>query len=209
MSFTLSELPYDKTALEPYISAKTLDFHYDKHHKGYLNKLNELVKDTDYEHMKIEELIAKVHGNSDKIPIFNNAAQVWNHTFYWNSMKTNGGSKPQEDSLLAKKIKDDIGDFDKFYEEFSNHGISQFGSGWVWLVLEKGKLKITKTPNADTPLGSGSGDVVPLLTMDVWEHAYYLDCQNRRVDYIKVFLDHLINWDFAEGNLKAYKEYHI
>lgn len=209
MSFTLSELPYDKTALEPYISAKTLDFHYDKHHKGYLNKLNELVKDTDYAHMKIEELIAKVHGSSDKVPIFNNAAQVWNHTFYWNSMKKNGGSKPQEDSLLAKKIKDDIGGFDKFYEEFSNYGVSQFGSGWVWLVLEKGKLKITKTPNADTPLGSDSGDVVPLLTMDVWEHAYYLDCQNRRIDYIKVFLDHLINWDFAEGNLKAYKEYHI
>ncbi|WP_250296002.1 superoxide dismutase [Wolbachia endosymbiont of Oedothorax gibbosus] len=199
MSFTLPELPYDKTALEPYISAKTLDFHYDKHHKGYLNKLNELVENTDYQHVKIEEIITKVHGNSDKVPIFNNAAQVWNHTFYWNSMKKNGGGKPKDSSLLAKKIQDDIGGFDKFYEEFSNHGVSQFGSGWVWLVLEKGKLKITKTPNADLPLIYGQ---VPLLTMDVWEHAYYLDCQNRRIDYIKVFLDHLINWDFAEENLK-------
>ncbi|MFP3025492.1 MAG: superoxide dismutase, partial [Wolbachia sp.] len=131
--------------------------------------------------------------------IFNNAAQVWNHTFYWNSMKKNGGGKPKDSSLLAKKIQDDIGGFDKFYEEFSNYGVSQFGSGWVWLVLEKGKLKITKTPNADLPLTYGQ---VPLLTMDVWEHAYYLDCQNRRIDYIKVFLDHLINWDFAEENLK-------
>lgn len=111
----------------------------------------------------------------------------------------NGGGKPKDSSLLAKKIQDDIGGFDKFYEEFSNHGVSQFGSGWVWLVLEKGKLKITKTPNADLPLIYGQ---VPLLTMDVWEHAYYLDCQNRRIDYIKVFLDHLINWDFAEENLK-------
>ncbi|MGL9717977.1 MAG: superoxide dismutase [Wolbachia sp.] len=198
MSFTLPELPYDKTALEPYISAKTLDFHYDKHHKGYLNKLNELAESTD---VKIEELIMKVHGNSGKVSIFNNAAQVWNHTFYWSSMKKNGGGKPEEDSLLAKKIQDDIGGFDKFYEEFSSHGVSQFGSGWVWLVLEKGKLKITKTPNADLPLIHGQ---VPLLTMDVWEHAYYLDCQNRRIDYIKVFLDHLINWDFAEENLEKY-----
>lgn len=204
MSFTLPELPYDKTALEPCISAKTLDFHYDKHHKGYLNKLNELVENTDYQHVKIEELITKVHGNSGNLPIFNNAAQVWNHTFYWNSMKKNGGGKPKDGSLLAKKIQDDIGGFDKFYEEFSSHGVSQFGSGWVWLVLEKGrlgKLKITKTPNADLPIIYGQ---VPLLTMDVWEHAYYLDCQNRRIDYIKVFLDHLINWDFAEENLEEY-----
>ncbi len=116
----------------------------------------------------------------------------------------NGGGKPKDGSLLAKKIQDDIGGFDKFYEEFSSHGVSQFGSGWVWLVLEKGrlgKLKITKTPNADLPIIYGQ---VPLLTMDVWEHAYYLDCQNRRIDYIKVFLDHLINWDFAEENLEEY-----
>ncbi|MGL9682194.1 MAG: superoxide dismutase [Wolbachia sp.] len=199
MSFTLPELPYDKTALEPYISARTLDFHYDKHHRWYLNKLNELIKNTDYQQAKIDELIMKVYVKSDKIPVFNNAAQVWNHTFYWNSMKKNGGGNPHNDSLLAKKIQDDIGGFDKFYEGFLCQGVEQFGSGWVWLVLEKGKLKITKTSNADLPLIHGQ---VPLLTMDVWEHAYYLDCQSRRIDYIKVFLDHLINWDFAEENLR-------
>ncbi|MGL9732675.1 MAG: superoxide dismutase [Wolbachia sp.] len=199
MSFTLPKLPYDKTALEPYISAKTLDFHYNKHYRGYLNKLNELIENTDYQQEKIEELIMKIYINSDNIPIFNNAAQVWNHTFYWNSMKKNGGGKPQDDSLLAKKIKDDIGGFDKFYEGFLNQGVGQFGSGWVWLILEKGKLKITKTSNANLPLIYAQ---TPLLTMDVWEHAYYLDCQNRRIDYIKIFLNHLINWDFAEENLR-------
>ncbi|HCE59410.1 MAG TPA: superoxide dismutase [Fe] [Wolbachia sp.] len=196
MSFTLPELPYEQQALEPYISAKTLDFHYNKHHKGYLDKLNTLVKDKDYEHMELKELITKAQGD---LPIFNNAAQIWNHTFYWSSMKKNGGGQPKEDTLIIKKIKDDLGGFDKFTEMFSEHGVNQFGSGWVWLVLENNKLKITKTSNADLPL---THNQVPLLTMDVWEHAYYLDCQNRRVDYIKVFLDHLINWDFAEENLK-------
>lgn len=196
MSFTLPELPYEQQALEPYISAKTLDFHYNKHHKGYLDKLNTLVKDKDYEYMELKELITKAQGD---LPIFNNAAQIWNHTFYWSSMKKNGGGQPEEDSLIAKKIKDDLGGFEKFTEMFSEHGVNQFGSGWVWLVLENNKLKITKTSNADLPL---THNQVPLLTMDVWEHAYYLDCQNRRVDYIKVFLDHLINWDFAEENLK-------
>ncbi|VVC42864.1 Manganese/iron superoxide dismutase, C-terminal,Manganese/iron superoxide dismutase, binding [Cinara cedri] len=196
MSFTLPELPYEQQALEPYISAKTLDFHYNKHHKGYLDKLNTLVKDTDYEHMELKELIVKAQGD---LPIFNNAAQVWNHNFYWSSIQKNGGGKPKEDTLIAKKIKDDLGGFEKFTEMFSEHGVNQFGSGWVWLVLENNKLKITKTSNADLPL---THNQVPLLTMDVWEHAYYLDCQNRRVDYIKVFLDHLINWDFAEENLK-------
>ncbi|MDN5247771.1 MAG: superoxide dismutase [Wolbachia endosymbiont of Tyrophagus putrescentiae] len=196
MSFSLPELPYDQKALEPYISAKTLDFHYNKHHKGYLDKLNTLVKEKDHE---LKELIKKVHGDNNNISVFNNAAQVWNHTFYWNSMKKNGGGKPREDYQIAKKIKDDLGGFEKFNEMFSEHGINQFGSGWVWLVLENNKLKITKTPNADLPLIHNQ---IPLLTMDVWEHAYYLDCQNRRVDYIKVFLDHLINWDFAEENLK-------
>ncbi|MDD9331361.1 MAG: superoxide dismutase [Wolbachia sp.] len=199
MSFILPELPYDKTALEPYISVRTLDFHYGKHHKGYLDKLNTLVRDKDYEHMKLEEVITEVQGNSETTPIFNNAAQVWNHTFYWSSMKKNGGGKPKEDTEIAKRIKDDLGGFEKFTEIFSEYGVNQFGSGWIWFVLEKGKLKITKTPNADLPLIHNQ---VPLLTMDVWEHAYYLDCQNRRIDYIKVFLEHLINWDFAEDNLK-------
>lgn len=196
MSFTLPELPYEQQALEPYISAKTLDFHYNKHHKGYLDKLNTLVKDKDYDHMELKELIIKAQGD---LPIFNNSAQIWNHTFYWSSMKKNGGGNAKEDTLIAKKIKDDLGGFKKFNEIFSEYGVNQFGSGWVWLVLENNKLKITKTSNADLPL---THNQVPLLTMDVWEHAYYLDCQNRRVDYIKVFLDHLINWDFAEENLK-------
>ncbi|XP_017483315.1 PREDICTED: uncharacterized zinc protease RF_0338-like [Rhagoletis zephyria] len=173
MSFSLPELPYDQKALEPYISAKTLDFHYNKHHKGYLDKLNTLVKEKDHE---LKELIKKVHGDNNNISVFNNAAQVWNHTFYWNSMKKNGGGKPREDYQIAKKIKDDLGGFEKFNEMFSEHGINQFGSGWVWLVLENNKLKITKTPNADLPLIHNQ---IPLLTMDVWEHAYYLDCQNR------------------------------
>lgn len=196
MSFTLPELPYEQQALEPYISAKTLDFHYNKHHRGYLDKLNALVKNKDYEHMELKDLIIKAQEDHS---IFNNAAQVWNHTFYWSSMRKDGGGKPQEDTLIAKKIKDDLGGFEKFTEIFSEHGVSQFGSGWVWLVLENNKLKITKTSNANLPLIHNQ---VPLLTMDVWEHAYYLDCQNRRVDYIKVFLDQLINWDFAERNLK-------
>ncbi|WP_333023455.1 superoxide dismutase [Wolbachia endosymbiont of Pentidionis agamae] len=196
MSFTLLELPYEKKALEPYISEKTLEFHYDKHHKGYVDKLNLLLVNNTSENL--ESLIKSVHGKSDKVAIFNNAAQVWNHTFYWSSMKKNGGGKPPEDTLAAKKIRDDLGGFDKFTESFSEHGMNQFGSGWVWLVLEKGKLKITKTPNADLPLVH---DQIPILTMDVWEHAYYLDCQNRRVDYIKIFLDHLVNWDFVNSNL--------
>jgi superoxide dismutase, Fe-Mn family len=199
MSFTLPDLPYQQKSLEPYISAKTLDFHYNKHHKGYLDKLNMLIKDKDYEHMELEELIKKVYCNDAEVAIFNNAAQVWNHTFYWHSMKNDGGSKPTEDSMIMKKISDDLGGFEKFTEIFSEYGVNQFGSGWVWLVLENNKLKVTKTPNADLPF---THNQVPLLTMDVWEHAYYLDCQNRRIDYIKVFLDHLINWDFAEKNLK-------
>ncbi|WP_253300142.1 superoxide dismutase [Wolbachia endosymbiont of Chironomus riparius] len=199
MSFVLSKLPYEQQDLEPYISVNTLEFHYSKHHQGYLDKLNTLVKGKDYEHMELKELITKVHEDDEKVAIFNNAAQVWNHTFYWSSMKKNGGGKPQEDTKIAKMIRDDLGGFEKFTEMFADHGINQFGSGWVWLVLENGKLKITKTQNADSPLTCNQ---IPLLTMDVWEHAYYLDCQNRRVDYIKVFLDNLINWDFAEENLQ-------
>ena len=199
MSFILPELPYEVKALEPYISAKTLDFHYNKHHKGYLDKLNTLVQGKDYEHMELKELIKKVQGDNEKLAIFNNAAQVWNHTFYWKSMNSNGGSNPREGTIIAKKINDDLGGLEKFIEMFSEYGANQFGSGWVWLVLENNKLKILKTSNADLPLNVNQ---IPLLTMDVWEHAYYLDCQNRRIDYIKVFLDHLINWDFAEENLQ-------
>lgn len=203
MKFTLPNLPYDESALEPYISAKTMSFHYGKHHRGYVDKLNLLLEKTEYEgrltgsEEDLKTLIKETYNNGSKVSIFNNAAQVWNHTFYWHSMKKDGGSAPRDGSAIAKKIKDDLGGIDKFTETFTEYGANQFGSGWVWLVLENNKLKIIKTSNAELP----SSGQVPLLVMDVWEHAYYLDCQNRRVDYISVFLKHLINWDFADKNL--------
>lgn len=196
MAFTLPDLPYAQNALEPYISANTLGFHHGKHHQAYVTNLNNLVKDTDLANMTLEEIIKKTAGDAGKAGVFNNAAQVWNHTFYWHSMKPNGGGAPK--GKIADKINADFGSFDKFKEEFKNAGATQFGSGWAWLVLENGKLKVTKTPNADLPMVHGQ---TALLTMDVWEHAYYLDFQNRRPDYITTFLDKLVNWEFAEKNL--------
>ena len=197
MSFTLPELPYALNALEPHIGAKTLEIHHGKHHNTYVVNLNNLVKDSPLASKSLEEVIKAVAGDSTKAGIFNNAAQVWNHTFYWHSMKPNGGGKPTGD--LAKKIDADFGSYDKFVEEFKAAGATQFGSGWAWLVLENGKLKVTKTGNADLPMVHGQ---TAIMTMDVWEHAYYLDFQNRRPDYISTFLDKLVNWDFAAENLK-------
>lgn len=194
--FALPKLPYAENALEPHISAKTLSFHYGKHHQAYVTNLNNLVKDSELAKLPLEELIRKTAGDSAKAGIFNNAAQVWNHTFYWHSMKPNGGGAPK--GKIAEKINQDFGSYDKFKEEFKNAGATQFGSGWAWLVLDGNKLKVTKTPNADLPMVHGQK---ALLTMDVWEHAYYLDYQNRRPDYITTFLDKLVNWDFAEANL--------
>ena len=196
MTFTLPPLPYAHNALEPHISANTLSFHYDKHHQAYVTNLNNLLKDSDLAKHSLEEIIMKTAGDSSKAGIFNNAAQVWNHTFYWNSMKPNGGGEPK--GALAQKITKDFGGYDKFKEAFKTAGATQFGSGWAWLVSDKGTLKVTKTPNADLPMAHGQ---TALLTMDVWEHAYYLDYQNRRPDYITTFLDKLVNWDFAEANL--------
>ena len=196
MTFTLPELPYAQNALEPHISANTLSFHYGKHHQAYVTNLNNLVKDTPLASKSLEEVIMESAKDSSKAGIFNNAAQVWNHTFYWNSMKPNGGGKPT--GKLAEKIEKDFGGYDKFVEAFKQAGATQFGSGWAWLVLEGDTLKVTKTPNADLPMAHGQK---ALLTMDVWEHAYYLDYQNRRPDYITTFLDKLVNWDFAEKNL--------
>jgi len=193
MTITLPELPYAKHELEPHISANTLSYHYEKHHNAYVTNLNKLIAGTDFEGKSLEDIIKTSEGG-----IFNNAAQVWNHTFYWHSMKPNGGGTPSAE--LAEKINQDFGSFDKFKEEFANAGATQFGSGWAWLVLENGTLKVTKTPNAETPLTKGQ---IPLLTMDVWEHAYYLDFQNRRPDYIQTFLNNLANWDFATENLHA------
>lgn len=197
MTITLPELPYAQDALEPHISANTLSFHYGKHHQAYVTNLNNLIKDTDFAKLTLEEIILKSVGDTGKVGIFNNAAQVWNHTFYWHSMKPNGGGTPKGE--LADKITKDFGSFDAFKEAFKNAGSTQFGSGWAWLVLDKGTLKVTKTPNADLPMVHGQ---TALLTMDVWEHAYYLDYQNRRPDYIGTFLDKLVNWQFAEENFK-------
>jgi len=192
MPFTLPPLPYEKTALAPHISAETLEYHHGKHHAAYVNKLNELLAGKPEADKSLEDIIASSEG-----PVFNNAAQIWNHTFYWHSMKPNGGGAPTGD--LAAAITRDFGSFDKFKEEFTNAGVTQFGSGWAWLVLEGGKLKVTKTPNADLPLKHGQK---ALLTMDVWEHAYYIDFRNARPKYIETFLTSLANWDFALANLK-------
>jgi Fe-Mn family superoxide dismutase len=196
MPFTLPPLPYAPTALEPHITANTLSFHHGKHHNAYVVKLNELIAGTDLASKSLEEIITATSGDASKAGIFNNAAQVWNHTFYWHSMKPAGGGKPSGE--LAAKIDADFGSYDKFAEEFKNAALTQFGSGWAWLVLENGKLKVTKTGNAETPITKGQ---VPLLTIDVWEHAYYLDFQNRRPDYAATFLSSLVNWDFAAENL--------
>lgn len=195
MTFTLPELPYAKNALEPHISANTLDFHHGKHHNAYVTNLNKLLEGSDLAGKTLEEVIMASAGDASKAGIFNNAAQIWNHTFYWHSMKPGGGGAPS--GKIAEKITADFGTFDKFAEEFKTAGATQFGSGWAWLVLDGGKLKVTKTPNADLPMAHGQKAI---LTMDVWEHAYYLDFQNRRPDYIGTFLDKLVNWDFAQRN---------
>jgi superoxide dismutase, Fe-Mn family len=198
MSFTLPALPYSKNALEPHISAETLEFHHGKHHQTYVTKLNEGIQGTDLENKSLEDIIHATAGKADKQAIFNNAAQVWNHTFYWHSMKHAGGGKPT--GAIADKINEAFGSYDAFKEKFAAAGATQFGSGWAWLVLSKsGKLDIVKTLNAENPMTEGH---TPLLTMDVWEHAYYLDYQNRRPDYITTFLGELVNWEFANENLK-------
>ena len=198
MPYVLPALPYAYTALEPYISKSTLEFHHDKHHAAYVKNFNDLVAGTDLADKSIEEVIKAVAGDATKAGIFNNAAQAWNHTFYWNSIKPHGGGQPK--GALADKIKADFGSFENFVEDFKKAGATQFGSGWAWLVLDKGTLKITKTSNAENPITAGQ---VPLLTMDVWEHAYYLDYQNRRPDYIGDFISKLVNWDFVESNYAA------
>jgi superoxide dismutase, Fe-Mn family len=196
MTITLPELPYGKDALTPHLTEKTIDFHYGKHHNTYVTNLVKLIGGTELEKETLENIIKKTAGDNAKAGIFNNAAQVWNHTFYWHSMSPNGGGAPT--GLIAEKIKADFGGYEKFVEEFKNAGLTQFGSGWAWLILKDGKLQVTKTANADTPLAHG---LKPLLTADVWEHAYYLDYQNKRADYLDAFIKNLINWDFANSLL--------
>jgi Fe-Mn family superoxide dismutase len=193
---TLPELPYAKDALAPIISANTLEFHYGKHHKTYVDNLGKLIAGTDLADADLETIIKKVAGDPAKAGIFNNAAQIWNHSFYWKSLKAGGGGTPT--GAAAAKIAAAFGSYEKFTEELKNAGVTQFGSGWAWLVLDGGQMKITKTANADTPIAHGQK---PLLTLDVWEHAYYLDYQNRRPDYLAAVIGKLINWDFANANL--------
>jgi len=198
MAHSLPDLPFAQDALEPYISAQTLGFHHGKHHAAYVTKMNAAIKGTEDEGLSLKDLIRKAAKKGDA-GLFNNAAQTWNHTFYWNSMSPEGGGKPMGD--LASRIDRDFGSFEGFRKAFSEAGATQFGSGWAWLVVKNGKLEVRKTLNAETPLTEDG--VVPLLTMDVWEHAYYLDFQNRRPDYIDTFLDKLVNWSFAADNLAA------
>jgi Fe-Mn family superoxide dismutase len=191
----LSPLPYAENALEPVITAKTLSFHYGKHHKGYVDNLNKLIAGTEYSVLTLEKIITSTAGKPEKTAIFNNAAQTWNHTFYWNSMKPNGGGEPP--AALKQKIEAAFGSVEACKKELASAAVSQFGSGWAWLVLDGGVLKVVRTANAEIPITLG---FTPLLTIDVWEHAYYLDYQNRRVDYANAVLDKLINWEFALQN---------
>jgi superoxide dismutase, Fe-Mn family len=193
MTIKLPPLPYEENALAPHMSAETLGYHYGKHHKGYVDTLNKLIDNKPEAKRSLEEIILSSEG-----PIFNNAAQVWNHSFFWQCMKAGGGGPAGGD--LAQRIATDFGSFDKFASDFAQAAESQFGSGWAWLVLDKGKLAVTKTADADLPMKHGQE---ALLTIDVWEHAYYLDHRNLRPRYIKSFLDNLVNWDFAAKNLAA------
>jgi Fe-Mn family superoxide dismutase len=195
--FHLQPLPYEQNAMEPYISDRTMSFHYGKHHRAYVDNLNKLVADTPMADQTLEKVVMDTAGMADKTAIFNNAAQAWNHSFFWRSMKPNGGGKPA--GRLLQLIETSFGSYEKFRTAFADAAMAQFGSGWIWLAQEGDFLRIVKTSNADTPMARGSN---VLLTCDVWEHAYYLDYQNRRKDFVQVYLDHLANWDFAASQLK-------
>jgi len=194
--FSLPRLPYAESALAPTISAQTIGFHYGKHHKTYVDTLNELVAGTEFADQSLEDIIKATAGNADKAQIFNNAGQVWNHNFYWHCLAPKGGGKPT--GALEDKLSTNFGGFDKFKKEFAEAAVAQFGSGWAWLVSDNGTLKVVKTSNAESPLIKGQ---TPLLTIDVWEHAYYLDYQNKRPDYVKAVIEKLLNWNFVAENL--------
>jgi len=194
--FDLPPLPYAENALEPVISARTIGFHYGKHHRGYVDNLNKLVAGTEYAGQSLEKIIIHTAGNAEKAAIFNNAAQIWNHTFYWKSMTPKGGGEPPGE--LKRKMEASFGSVEACKKELAGAAVSQFGSGWAWLALDGDKLKVVKTANADLPLSMG---MKPVLTVDVWEHAYYLDYQNRRADHVAAVLDKLTNWEFALQNV--------
>ncbi|CAM8624356.1 SodA Superoxide dismutase [Acidimicrobiia bacterium] len=193
MAFELPPLPYAQDALAPHISAETLEYHYGKHHQTYVDNLNKAVAGTDNENASLESVIMSAEG-----PLFNNAAQVWNHTFYWSCLTPNGGGQPT--GAILDRINADFGSYDAFRAQLTEAGLTQFGSGWAWLVEDGGKLSIMKTLNADLPMKHGAK---ALLTIDVWEHAYYVDYRNARAKYIDVVLDNLVNWDFVAENLAA------
>jgi len=197
MSFTLMDLPYARDALAPHMSKQTLDYHYGKHHQSYVNKLNGLAEGKDYADMSLEEVVRAAHEAND-IAVFNNAAQVVNHDFLWQSLSPQGGGEPKGD--LKGAINDTFGGYDGFRKKFAAAATGQFGSGWAWLVIQDGKLDIFSTGNAYNPMLDGK---TPLITLDVWEHAYYLDFQNDRGSYVDTFFDKLVNWDFATKNLHS------
>lgn len=198
MKIVFPDLPYAEDALAPHYSARTIEFHYGKHHKAYFEKTKELIQDTRFEEMDLARIVRESAGDPKLSQLFNNAAQVWNHNLFWLSMRPQGGGKP--DGELRKLIDRDFGGYDAFRKTVKDKAVARFGSGWVWLTVRDGKLDVSSTPNAETPL---TQKATTLLTIDVWEHAYYLDRQNRRPEYVDVFLDSLANWDFANEVLKG------
>ena len=201
MTFFLPSLEYNIKDLEPYVSSKTVSVHYEKHHKGYVINLNKLIDNNSYfVNSSLEKVIMDSYEKKEYVSLFNNAAQVWNHNFYWKSMSSSGGNQSTS-KLLVNKIINDFGSFSNFKDNFVKIAMSQFGSGWVWLVLNNDKLEVISTSNANNPLVTKHN---PLLVCDVWEHAYYIDYNNRRLDYVNSFLNYLSNWEFAEKNFQGY-----
>ena len=196
MAFELPDLPYDYEALAPYMSAKTLHLHHDKHHQAYVTNLNNLIEGTEFAGKSLEDIVTGSYGDAAKQGIFNNAGQHWNHNLFWRIMRKGGGGSPGGE--LAKRIDDAFGSFDAFKEQFKTAGVTQFGSGWAWLAVQDDQLKIMKTPNGENPLVHG---MRPILGVDVWEHAYYVDYENRRPEYLAAFLNNLVNWDEVEAEL--------
>ena len=196
MSFELPSLPYANDALAPHMSAETLDFHHGKHHQTYVTNLNNLLKDHELQNSSLEDIVVKTSKDASMAGIFNNAGQHWNHILFWQCMKPNGGgSIPSE---LEGRLNSDFGSVEQFKEAFIQAGTTQFGSGWAWLAIDNGKLVVTKSPNASNPLVDG---MKPILGCDVWEHSYYIDYRNKRPDYLKAFLDSLVNWEFVASQL--------
>lgn len=193
----LPRLPWGESDLAPYLSQETISLHYGKHHRAYVDNTRKLVEGTDLAGAPLEEVVRAAWGPPDKKALFNNAAQAWNHAFYWKSLRPRGGGQPA--GKLLDRIKSDFGEFARFKDELARAAVTQFGSGWAWLVLEGGRLRVEQTPNAETPLTAPGRK--PLLTIDVWEHAYYVDYRNRRPDYVAAVLDKLLNWEFAAENL--------